>query len=118
MLFEIGDIGLAIGACALEADVEPGVAVLISFFDHLVEMAELQKIADPAVADFHGRDMQIGCFAFQVLGVWLSAYGCIQGWTTVATTDGDGNAHGLTEGFKDVLTQGFEVGDLLFIGDV
>jgi len=82
---------------------EPSVAVLISFFDHLVEMTELQKIADPGVADFHGRDMQVGCFAFQVLGVWFSAYGCIQGWTTVATTDGDGLAVPLAKRFEDVL---------------
>ena len=52
-----------------------------------------------------GRKDDVRCFAFEVLGIWDSAYGSVEGGTAVAAGDYNRNPEMLAKGFKNFFAE-------------
>lgn len=114
---------LAIVAILAEADMDPegfgGFGGL--FFDQLVELEIVFHPLKPLVAGGGIWNVNVSCLTGHVLGVGGTSHiGMVVDLrTAVARAYDNWHVEVLTQGFKDVLAQGFEIGyDLSILGIV
>jgi len=77
--------------------------------DYFMEAAVVDDPEHPFFAGLVIGNVDVGCMTGEVLGVVFAAYGLVQGWTTIAGADGDGNVEMLTQWFEDLFAEALEV---------